>query len=401
MSTCRRVLALLAFAIISLPQSAFAQLINPHVFQSRVDLYPYGSTGVTESCFWKNVVYLSSDSDNNCLYSVDASDPGNLQYISRALDKGGHCNEPMVVDDILYVAAWNADIRVFDVSTPGQMNQIGWISAPGEYFWGLDVSNDRVYATQSDNSVSRHLQILDVSNPSSPSVMKKYTVPERVIAGVAVRGSYAYVANYNHLLVINISDELNPYTAKDINLGHLLACVEIRDNYLFVGSEEAAGGLYVFDISDPSDPIQVDNLPNCAARDMYLLGDYAFLAGNGLTTVRISDPTDLRALLATYMKNYTDAVSAYELTVTGNDRHIYVSDLEMYYQTVPPYDNYWKGRTYAFEVLTEDPDDAGPGKWKDLRPRRLRGMSNTRPTICPPQAIPPGRFTKGRTRGQA
>ncbi|MCK9566182.1 MAG: hypothetical protein M0Q43_09055, partial [Methanothrix sp.] len=57
------------------------------------------------------------------------------------------------------------------------------------------------------------LQIIDVSNPSNPTLAGSCDTPGSAI-GVAVSGSYAYVADYDKgLQIIDVSDPSNPTPA--------------------------------------------------------------------------------------------------------------------------------------------------------------------------------------------
>ncbi|GAG00667.1 unnamed protein product, partial [marine sediment metagenome] len=269
----------------------------------QLDLYPYGNTASRNMIVWKDMVYVAADDGNGItatLFSVDVRNPDDLTYVSRGAYGGHKSNELIVVDDILYDASWFAFLRIFDVSTPGYFSYVSSFSPADGASWKIDVANDRAYLIESTNTESHGLWIIDISNPSSPSLVSHVFTDARTMGGVAARGSYVYYGNSNHFEIANISDEDNPYIVSDINLGFMAGAyagninsVRLRGDYAYIGCEEGTGGLFVFDVSDPTNPVQSGNYTGNGARDMYLLGDYAFMAGLGATlnTVDISNPS--------------------------------------------------------------------------------------------------------------
>lgn len=378
---------------------ASAQLIAPHTPLGSIDLYPYGSVGVADAVTWKDVVYVSSDSPNNLLYSVDVSNPSSPRYVARALNMGGHTHQPVVVEDRLYLAAWYSCLQILDVSA-GSMTPLGDYTDPdGRYFWGVEVSNNRAYIAQSDDYELQSFQIVDVSDPESPSLVSKIPVDPRLVFGLAVRGSYAYMANNSHLLTINISDERNPFIARDQDLGYLLGGVKLKGNYVYTASSNGNGGLFVMDVSNPSSPVQVGHLDNVGGGPMCILGDYLFIGGGGLgmVTVDISSPTSPHLATTTYVDSLTDAVESYEYSVTGNGRFVYVGTGEMYWQTEPPHDNYWKGKLYSFEAFSEDPDTEGPAKWSGFTPSEASWDTQYEADALPTASTPTWTVFEGST----
>ncbi len=112
---------------------------------------------------------------------------------------------------------------------------------------------------------------------------------------VEVSGDYVYVPTYNNgLYVGDISDPSNP-----VQVGHTgtvddrFRSITIRDYYLY-----AAGyrdGFSVYDISDPTTPTLVHNIrPDSTIYDVVVEGDYAYVASYwyGLYIFNISDPAN-------------------------------------------------------------------------------------------------------------
>jgi hypothetical protein len=331
----------------------FSGIVLPHVAHTSLNLRPYNCTATHHVTYWKNKVYVGGA--NTCtgptIWAVDVTDPNNMVYKSGAGD-GCKCYGVKVVEDVLYSANWYTMMRAYDVS--GDMTQLGEWFGQNQYGWNLDVSNNRAYVNEG-NETQKKLYIMDVTNPSSPGVISY--VPLSRGGGVSVRGSYAYITDDNRFEVINISDETNPYIVSSIDFGHLLlGGVQIRGNYAYMyWSQVTDGGLVVIDISDPTNPVKKGEFAGAGATDMCLLGNYAFYptSGNGFYTIDISNPSNPYAVAQSEVPFY-----ALELCCVGNGRELYVGSLAG--------DN--EGWLTAFDVLSSDPDDAGPGNCAQFSP---------------------------------
>ncbi|MEE9553519.1 MAG: hypothetical protein V3W18_04405 [candidate division Zixibacteria bacterium] len=64
--------------------------------------------------------------------------------------------------------------------------------------------------------------------------------------------------------------------------------VDVSGDYAYI----LAGGLRVFDVSDPENPIEVVYMDQLLCNVISIEGNYAYLLSNGLEVVDISDPTD-------------------------------------------------------------------------------------------------------------
>jgi len=79
---------------------------------------------------------------------------------------------------------------------------------------------------------------------------------------VKIKGNILYVADYAGLCLIDISDITNPILLQTHALSARATTIDIdtTQTFLAIGSNNG-GGLYLFDISDPTHPNQIDHLP--------------------------------------------------------------------------------------------------------------------------------------------
>ena len=391
------ILAVLALSLF-LPSSGSAALKNPLVFHDSIDLYSYGNLHAERgSTFWKNVAYISAwptDGAYNPLLLVDTSDPDNLTFMNRLGGNDAYWNQIIPVEDKLYAAAWGTMLKIYDISNRGQATFLGKYDRPDEpnpdpntngvlpnlkYFgWNIDVSNNRAYVTEG-SELTRGWYIIDVANPTNPTLISKLEIPEGS-AGIAVRGSYMYTGMNHHgsvpaandfrFCVVNISNETAPQIVKQITgmpggVGKIL----LRDNVAFVQSD----GLISYDISDPTNPVELDRI-SCATGEMIFLGDYIFMAtgGNGVVIANIANPSNMyvaaQPQTPSALKTNGVPINQFEESICGNGRYVYIgtaTDAGQIKDLPPPYTDIPQMKLMALEVFDVDPDNAGPGKWRN------------------------------------
>jgi len=136
--------------------------------------------------------------------------------------------------------------------------------------------------------------VVDVSSPSTPREVGYYDTPRGAL-GVAVAGSYAYVADGEGLRVVDVSSPSTPrgvgyYDTPGDALG-----VAVAGSYAYVACEMA--GLSVVDVSSPSTPREVGyyDTPGYAG-GVAVAGSYAYVADGraGLRVVDVSRSSNPR-----------------------------------------------------------------------------------------------------------
>ncbi len=162
-------------------------------------------------------------------------------------------------DDYLYLSG--ARLTVADVSDPSRPREI-WADDVSSWSHGMFLLDDRLYVT---HHVGHRFRILDVSDPSRPvELSQKRGASFRGAHDVFVEDGYAYVANYlaragtPALAVVDVSDPANPSIAglaakDDVKFSHILK----RGDHLFIGSHYPTYGLFIYDVSEPADPVRV------------------------------------------------------------------------------------------------------------------------------------------------
>ena len=155
------------------------------------------------------------------------------------------------------------------------------------------VAVDGSYAYVADHY--HGLRIIDISDPSNPGEIGAIDPQDTDRAwDVVVNGSYAYVAyGLSGLWIFNISNPTNPTLAGFFDTGGFATGVAVSGLYAFVA--DGLSGLRIINISDPSNPSETGffDTGNLAA-GVTIYGPYAYVADGsaGLRIIDISDPSN-------------------------------------------------------------------------------------------------------------
>ena len=366
-----------------------AATINPPQYRGGINLITNGGTVVRAIACSKDLIYASVDAQTcypnqplsaATVFTVDVSNPANMQYLAKGSIGGCKANGLMAYEDRLYVANWSTLLTTFDVCNRTSINPLGSFHVAGDASWSLSVQGDRVYLGEA-HELAESFYIIDISNPSNPRMISATDWA----GGPTVSGAYSYWGDFTWLKVLNISDETAPTIVGGVDLGVNVGDPQLRGNLLFApwnlgDPSSGTSGIVCVDISDPIAPREVGRWTTpdfYYFGGLYLLGDFAYVptGGNGIFAVNIANPTNMFAVAQFEVPFY-----ALELCVSGNGRYLYSGTVE----GAP--DRH--GGVHAWQVSTQDPDDAPPGNWKNFSPRQtsfdLQFEGNALPTASTP-----------------
>ena len=147
------------------------------------------------------------------------------------------------------------------------------------------------------------INVVDISNPSSPRLVGEYTGGS--FDGLIIHGNVGYVSRGSELHVLNLSNPANPQRIRTVSLSASLG----GDGGTVVGNRlylcESTAGLSVWDISQPDNPQRLGIIGNIGvARAVHVSGNYAFVAAGqwlggiqgGLRVIDVSDPANMRVV---------------------------------------------------------------------------------------------------------
>lgn len=136
------------------------------------------------------------------------------------------------------------------------------------------------------------MAILDISDPGNLGLISEFPTPRQAL-DIFIRDNYAYLAcNHYGLVILDISDLENPSLTGVFERSYYFQKVFVTEDYAYVGS---GGDLIILDISDPSDPQYMGTFDESGGiKDIYVEDELAYLAycNGGLRIVELSDPTN-------------------------------------------------------------------------------------------------------------
>ncbi|MCL4177354.1 MAG: hypothetical protein KJ072_06370 [Verrucomicrobia bacterium] len=223
----------------------------------------------------------------------------------------------------------SSQFLTLDVSDPTNPSLLGSYSLPENWWGAVVLSGNLAYivgSTQFWGSAPR-LIILDVSDPSSPSWVADYdTTSLGDLLGdtdICLAGSYAYIAGGRGLEVVDIADPTNPTWVGSCEVSGRIVAVAVSGDYAYLADRYPAGypqdstsALRIIDIRNPADPKLVGNLfpgPGYAA---------SIAAVNGVVfmdfrVIDVSNPTSPRLLTGAYGGGYQKIISGNRMVTGG------------------------------------------------------------------------------------
>src|SRR3989344_6004071 len=230
-------------------------------------------------------IYTTSQSDVRGLQIFNTSSPtirvGILVIPTKAYGLAVSGNYAYVTS---YGIGANGKLTVVDVSNPASPFEVGSATLPTNATGKPYVQGNYLYVSDS----STGLLIFDVSNPNTPTQVGIYNTPD-VAYDVFVDGDYAYVADFaSGLQIINISNPANPTLTGIYNTPNSARSVYVSEGHAYVGDGTS---LQIIDVTNPNSPVFKKSFITTNDFDMFVDGDYAYVADNnlGLRVIKVRE----------------------------------------------------------------------------------------------------------------
>jgi len=194
-------------------------------------------------------------------------------------------------------------LEIFDITTATAPLKVGGLPLPNQGLGNPVIAGHILYT--GCNLAASGLQIIDISNPKAPSVLRSFNAGA-VVQFLALSGIYLYVGygtTNTAFRIYDVSDPANPVQRGNVVMPGASGTrtIVLQGKYAFVGTGQAVagtGGLYIYDVSDPALPVLVPVVfnPAVAVSGLAVVGKYLYIAGataaNGLQVVNIEDPAN-------------------------------------------------------------------------------------------------------------
>ena len=218
------------------------------------------------------------------VHIVDVSNPSSPSILGT-YDTAGNAHKLALQGDTLYVADGSGGLVVLDVANPTNPCLVD--SYALTYAWDLDLYGGVVVVGADDG-----LYTFQIGSFDNLSYRGKYTNFDAY--DVRVRGDVAYVAaGTDGFVTLDVSDPANPVLLDNYSTGILGYCrkLDVQGHLAFVGDYALPGHFFVFDVSDPSD-IQLVSDELCGhLNDLFAWGELVFFTySTGWGYYNISNP---------------------------------------------------------------------------------------------------------------
>lgn len=201
--------------------------------------------------------------------------------IIGSYDTPGNANGVFVQGSYAYVTDGVGGMHIIDVSNPTNPSLAATYS--DVVSTNVVVAGNYAYVEDWDD-----LEIVDVTNPRNPTFVGRYSTTTEIIEDIFVSGNYAYLAKGDSgLVIVDISSKANPFKTGDYIYysGSYLRpaqSVWVSGNYAYVGVFE---GLLTIDVSDASSPTLQTLHGTPDADNMSQIGRLLYCLGGRYLTV--------------------------------------------------------------------------------------------------------------------
>jgi hypothetical protein len=215
-------------------------------------------------------------------------------------------------EEYLY-AFCRGNLRVFDIFSPAEPKQVGTMKSFSFSRSAVLLDGDYLYTPR---------EIIDVSDPSKPVQCHKFTSGNG--KGMDMVGDFLFRSNRDGFDIFNVADPSKPKMLKSIAIDGEIQRIIVDKGVVFLGLE--AGIVRSYSLNKAFELVTLDEVKAGSTNrgmimDMSLEGDLLYLAlnGDGIASVDISDPEDLKIYASFDTSQYSEQVFAV-------DSYAYVAD---------------------------------------------------------------------------
>ena len=222
-----------------------------------------------------------------------------------------------MVGELAFVADYDSGLQVIDISIPSSPSIIGSFPTP---YQANDVvlAGDLAYVGDGRRGYAPDrgsLHVVAIVDPFEPFAVGTVSLPDDV-RGLAAYGELVYVANEHagDFRIVDLSDPSQPTVLSVLQTPDEPWDVEVRSGYAYVAARRS--GLLVVDISDPNAPHIVGSVDTPDfAQAVCLSGDYAYVAdgASGLQVISVATPT-----MPTLIGEADTGGEAYDVAIVGS-----------------------------------------------------------------------------------
>jgi hypothetical protein len=251
------------------------------------------------------------------IFIYDVSDPANPLLSGTFGPLYTWAQQMLVVGDLAYLVDYYLGLAVLDISDPFHPQMLG--NNAEEIIWSIALQGSYAYAI----AIGKYL-IYDVSNPAQPALVGRYEDAERWGEHVAVYGDFAYLSGsirddqYQTIGyftdIFDVTDPSHPERLGDLpQLAAPVKQLNVENGLLYALQQD---GLAIYSLADPLDPQLSGAFPDEWGMSVVWQGNQALLLDNVLGLM-VLDTADLAQIVQ--IGFYGWAQEADYLTAAGSN----------------------------------------------------------------------------------
>jgi len=211
-----------------------------------------------------------------------------------------------IKNEIVYTIKNTGLIEILDVNDPDQPQLIGSCQIPDAILGGgnqIIVSDLLAFVL----TFSDGIQIINISNPIEPQIIGSYNYNNA--NDLIISSNYAYIAGYNKLYILDISEILNPILIGQCSGS--LCDIDLFDNKIYGVHNSSPNNLRIIDVNDPTNPELLSDfdLPIYSPGGIAVKDFTAFIAYGGLLwSIDVENPSNPVMLDTLDITNHTNRI---------------------------------------------------------------------------------------------
>ena len=267
--------------------------------QGLAEIGALGVGGLAYASAWKDDRLLVANHTGNALVVINVLDPTNPTLVTSHAMPGNARNVTVNGDWAFVSLGSGLGVQLVNVANP-DLPVNGATVNLGAFTGEAVVNGNWVYTASYNGGVGA----FEITDPANPVLMPMADLTAWV-RGVAVQGSYLYLASDATLTVMSLASPAAPDSVAVVPVSGSTLCVTTDNTWAYVGGN---AGLDVVDISQPTSPQFVTNLSldGGAAYHIAVRGDSLFVANgaDGLKIIDVSNPNQPQVLSNFYSTEY-------------------------------------------------------------------------------------------------
>ncbi len=239
--------------------------------------------------------------------------------VGQAFPQWGETYDMELAGNILFAA--NRRLDIVDASDPGNPEYL-WFSNRLGSCYRVEVDGPRAFLATSSYSRGRDMFILDISDLSNPRELGVYS-DDLSLYEMIVKGNIAYLRSRDQVQILDVTTPDDIRMISTIDITDDMITMDDDGEYIFGCTERE--GIRVFDVSDPSNPHQINFFPlDMPVEDISYADDRIYLANSthrnfGVTVLDVRDVMNIDTLRHVLTGN------SRPLKVSARDTMLFVS----------------------------------------------------------------------------